>query len=66
MVVARDSLIEDLSKRYEQMREDFKYNLDLIDQRDKEIDRLVKYIYIFIYLFICIHKTIYIKTIKNE
>lgn len=40
MVAARDSLIEDISKRYEQMREDFKYNLNLIAQRDSEINRL--------------------------
>ena len=40
MVSARDGLIEDLSKRYEQMREDFKYNLNLIGQRDAEINRL--------------------------
>ena len=40
MIAARDSLIEDLSKRYEQMREDFKYNLDLIEHRDSEISRL--------------------------
>lgn len=39
-MAARDSLIEDLSKRYEQMREDFKYNLDLIEHRDAEISRL--------------------------
>ena len=42
MVSARDGLIEDLSKRYEQMREDFKYNLNLIGQRDAEINRLHK------------------------
>jgi chromosome segregation ATPase len=40
MIAARDSLIEDLSSRYEQMREDFKYNLDLIEHRDSEIARL--------------------------
>ena len=42
MIAARDSLIEDLSHRYEQMREDFKYNLELIELRDKEIEKLVK------------------------
>ena len=53
MVMARDSLIEDLSAKYEQMREDFKYNLDLIEHRDKEIDRLSRYFELmFMFMFI--------------
>ncbi len=42
MIAERDALIEELSRRYEQMREDFKYNLGLIEQRDAELSRTKK------------------------
>ena len=40
LLTERDILIENLTKRYESMREDFAYNLRLIEQRDAEIGRL--------------------------
>ena len=40
MIKDRDSLLIDISKRYELMRDDFQYNLKLLEARDKEILRL--------------------------
>lgn len=36
----RDRLLIESSKRFEQLKEDFQYNLTLIESRDREIDRL--------------------------
>eukprot|EP01038_Epipyxis_sp_PR26KG_P013803 gene13803-18513_t len=36
----RDTLLMDASRRFEQLKEDFKYNLALIEARDQEINRL--------------------------
>lgn len=40
MVEERDQLISEASKKFELMKDDFNYNLALIDARDKEIDKL--------------------------
>jgi hypothetical protein len=40
MVEERDQLVSDVTKRFEQLKEDFSYNLTLLEARDKEIDRL--------------------------
>lgn len=42
MIVERDKLLVESSKRYEQLKGDFEYNLSLIEARDNEIDRLEK------------------------
>ncbi len=42
MIVERDKLLVESSKRYEQLKEDFEYNLSLIEARDIEIERLEK------------------------
>ena len=36
----RDELLLESSRRFEQLKEDFKYNLTLIEERDKEIEEL--------------------------
>lgn len=40
MILERDKLLLESSKRYEQLKEDFQYNLTLIEARDQEIERL--------------------------
>jgi uncharacterized coiled-coil protein SlyX len=40
MIVDRDKLLLESTKRYDQLKDDFEYNLTLIDARDKEIERL--------------------------
>jgi len=42
LVIERDTLLIESSKRFEQMKKDFKYNLTLLEVRDKEIERLEK------------------------
>jgi chromosome segregation ATPase len=42
MIVERDKLLVEASKRYDQLKEDFEYNLSLIEARDIEIERLEK------------------------
>lgn len=39
-ITKRDNLLVEVSKRYTQLQEDFKYNLGLITARDMEINRL--------------------------
>eukprot|EP01035_Chromulina_nebulosa_P038010 gene38010-51333_t len=40
LVKDRDDLLLEAAKRFEQLREDFQYNITLIEARDKEIQRL--------------------------
>ena len=40
LVAERDSLLIESSKRFEQLRDDFQYNLALLEARDEEIERL--------------------------
>jgi chromosome segregation ATPase len=40
LVSERDSLLIESSKRFEQLRDDFQYNLSLLEARDQEIERL--------------------------
>jgi chromosome segregation ATPase len=40
MVSERDTLLLESSKRFDQLKDDFQYNLALLDARDKEIQRL--------------------------
>ena len=40
LVIERDILLIESNKRFEQMKKDFKYNLTLLEVRDKEIERL--------------------------
>ena len=40
LVTERDSLLIESSKRFEQLRDDFQYNLALLEARDEEIERL--------------------------
>jgi DNA repair ATPase RecN len=40
MVEERDSLLLESSRRFEQLKDDFTYNLTLIEARDKEIERI--------------------------
>jgi hypothetical protein len=40
MILERDQLLIDASKRFEKIKEDFQYNLTLIEARDVEIERL--------------------------
>lgn len=42
MIVERDALLVEASKRFEQLKDDFKYNLTLLDARDIEIVKLEK------------------------
>jgi hypothetical protein len=42
IIAERDALLLDSAKRFEQLKEDFHYNLTLIEARDFEIDRLEK------------------------
>ena len=42
LVVERDELLVKSSQRFEQLRDDFKYNLALLEARDNEIIRLEK------------------------
>jgi hypothetical protein len=42
LVMERDNLLVDSSKRFEQLKDDFQYNLTLIEARDNEIERLEK------------------------
>lgn len=40
LVSERDNLLIESSKRFEQLRDDFQYNLALLEARDHEIERL--------------------------
>ena len=40
LVTERDTLLIESSKRFEQLRDDFQYNLALLEARDEEIERL--------------------------
>jgi hypothetical protein len=40
LVAERDNLLIESSKRFEQLRDDFQYNLALLEARDQEIERL--------------------------
>ena len=40
LVEERDQLLIESSKRFEQLKDDFQFNLTLIEARDKEIERL--------------------------
>ena len=40
LISERDSLLIESSKRFEKLRDDFQYNLALLEARDQEIDRL--------------------------
>lgn len=40
MVSERDKMLQELSRRYNRLKEDFKYNLALIGSRDQDIERL--------------------------
>lgn len=42
MIEERDQLLLESSRRFEQLKDDFQYNLTLIEARDKEINRLEK------------------------
>lgn len=44
LVAERDKLIIDSSKKFEQLRDDFQYNLALLEARDQEIERLEEHI----------------------
>ena len=44
LVTERDSLLIESSKRFEQLRDDFQYNLALLEARDEEIERLEDHI----------------------
>ncbi len=39
-IIERDKTIQESSKRFSQLRDDFKYNLSLLEARDQEIKRL--------------------------
>ena len=43
LISERDSLLIDYGKRFEQLRDDFQYNLALLEARDQEIRRLEGY-----------------------
>jgi hypothetical protein len=40
LVLERDNLLLESNKRYEKLKEDFQYNLSLLDARDDEINKL--------------------------
>ena len=40
MIEERDGLLQESTRRYDLLREDFQYNLSLLEARDKEIGRL--------------------------
>ena len=40
MISERDALLIDFSKKFEQMKEDFQYNLSLLEDRDRYIEKL--------------------------
>lgn len=42
IITERDSLLVEHTKKYEQLKEDFTYNLQLLEARDEEINRLDK------------------------
>ena len=44
LVTERDGLLIESSKRFEQLRDDFQYNLALLEARDEEIERLEDHI----------------------
>jgi hypothetical protein len=44
LISERDSLLIDSSKRFDQLRDDFQYNLALLEARDHEIERLESHI----------------------
>jgi hypothetical protein len=43
LISERDSLLIDYGKRFEQLKDDFQYNLALLEARDQEIRRLEGY-----------------------
>ena len=44
LVAERDNLLIESSKRFEQLRDDFQYNLALLEARDTEIERLESHV----------------------
>ena len=45
LIAERDQLLIESSKRFEQLRDDFQYNLALLEARDQEIERLEAHIH---------------------